>query len=61
MWGCNATCDSTLLIVTDCKNIQEDMHRGENLRGGNSQRINYVLHERADMQMEGSEDAIRTE
>ena len=29
---CNATCDSTVLIVTGYMNIQEDMRRGENLR-----------------------------
>ena len=37
VWWCNATCDSTLLIVIGCMNIHEDMHRGENLRWGNSQ------------------------
>ena len=35
MWWCNATCDSTLLIVTGHMNIQEDMRRGENPRWGN--------------------------
>ena len=37
VWWCNATCDSTLLIVIGCMNIHEDMHRGENLRWGKSQ------------------------
>ena len=29
---CNATCDSTLLIVVGIMNILEDANRGENLR-----------------------------
>ena len=38
MWWCNASCDSTLLIVTGYMNIQEDMHRGENVRWQKSQK-----------------------
>ena len=33
---CNVTGDGTLQPVTTCMNIQEDIHRGENLRGWNS-------------------------
>ena len=36
VWWCNSTCGSTLQIVTGYVNIQEDIHRGENLRWGNS-------------------------
>ena len=32
----NVTGDSTLQAVTFCMNIQEDVSRGENLRGSNS-------------------------
>ena len=32
MRGCNTTCDNTLLIVAGNMHIQEDTHRGDNLR-----------------------------
>ena len=32
MRRCNVTCDSTLLSVTGCMNIQEDIHRRESTR-----------------------------
>ena len=42
MRRCNVTCDSTSLSVTGCMNIQEDIHRGENLRGWNSWQARYA-------------------